>query len=838
MVADYPIRLFLLALAAWSVPADVCAQSPVTVGYYDMTVADPTGLPGAGHPTQELPIIAAGFAPRLLTNVSAPDLAGLQILFVQNPSPSAYNTEYLNSRPAISDAVNAGMILVIHDRLVLNQMAPMTNARNILPGSSVTTPPTSKGNPMLANQIEVSDTTTLVANGPFGPITNTNLDNGQFSNSGFVNVSILPVLMSDRRALLHTGTGALQSQSVAFSYKFGQGYVIYSTIPLDMFLKDMGTATPAVKSTFRDVYAPNVLTYAACGLKAFPATVGAGSATGHYGGTTTLTATVKCGVIPVVNANVTFTLNGIAVGQASTNADGIATLINARLGSLPASPATAIPAGSYPAGVVAAFAGTGLYGASTGTAALTVQKAPASISVTGGTFVYDAAPHAATGTVTGVFGESLGVPTFTYNDEHDVTSDVAPVNTGTYRITASVAETANYLATSDGSSAQITITRASLIVAAHDKTKPYGAAVPELTAAYKGFVGDENASVLSGTLQVTTNATAASAVGEYSITPAGVASSNYDIAFVVGTLTVSPAPLTVRADDKTKVYGAALPVFTARYEGLVLGETPGVLSGALALQTNATVRSHVGRYDVTPSGLTSRNYSITFAPGDLMVTPAPLKIHADDKERLVGKLNPVLTVTYDGFVLDETEAVLDVRPSVATTATVSSPVGDYPIVAAGAGDSNYTIDYLNGDLTVSPEGRVHGSGFVDAEGVRHHFVFDARETIVLGEKGSLSLRVERLTGSDVFVSQVVTSVVFADNSGVAPGGKAVVDGVAVAGLGTWNGVAATFELLALDMGEPGVGSDTITIRVKVAGQVVNTTQGALNGGNVQSNRVK
>jgi hypothetical protein len=46
MVADYPIRLFLLALAAWSVPADVCAQSPVTVGYYDMTVADPTG--GAG----------------------------------------------------------------------------------------------------------------------------------------------------------------------------------------------------------------------------------------------------------------------------------------------------------------------------------------------------------------------------------------------------------------------------------------------------------------------------------------------------------------------------------------------------------------------------------------------------------------------------------------------------------------------------------------------------------------------------------------------------------------------------------------------------------------------
>ena len=47
MVADYPIRLFLLALAAWSVAADVCAQSPIRVGYYDMIVG--AGSPGAGR---------------------------------------------------------------------------------------------------------------------------------------------------------------------------------------------------------------------------------------------------------------------------------------------------------------------------------------------------------------------------------------------------------------------------------------------------------------------------------------------------------------------------------------------------------------------------------------------------------------------------------------------------------------------------------------------------------------------------------------------------------------------------------------------------------------------
>ena len=55
----------------------------------------------------------------------------------------------------------------------------------------------------------------------------------------------------------------------------------HSSIPLDMFLKNVGTATQAVKDAFRNIYAPNVLAYAACGLKAFPATVTATNATGH-----------------------------------------------------------------------------------------------------------------------------------------------------------------------------------------------------------------------------------------------------------------------------------------------------------------------------------------------------------------------------------------------------------------------------------------------------------------------------------------------------------------------------------------------------------------------------
>ena len=175
MVADYPIRLFLLALAAWSVAADVCAQSPIRVGYYDMVA-------GAGSPEQVAPIVAAGFTPVQLSNVTAADLAGLHVLMVQNPSPNVYGTEYLTSRPAITAAVSSGMVLIIHDRVVTN-MAMGARVGDILPG--VTVPASIMAakatNSIVWNNIEITDLNSLVVNGPFGVITATSLDNGNQS---------------------------------------------------------------------------------------------------------------------------------------------------------------------------------------------------------------------------------------------------------------------------------------------------------------------------------------------------------------------------------------------------------------------------------------------------------------------------------------------------------------------------------------------------------------------------------------------------------------------------------------------------------------------------------
>ena len=69
------------------------------------------------------------------------------------------------------------------------------------------------------------------------------------------------------------------------------------------------------------------------------------------------------------------------------------------------------------------------------------------------------------------------------------------------------------------------------------------------------------------------------------------------------------------------------------YATFVPGDTPASLAGTLAFTTTATTASAVGDYDVTPSGLTSANYDITFVKGTLTVTKAPLTVTAHRARR-------------------------------------------------------------------------------------------------------------------------------------------------------------------------------------------------------------
>ncbi|WP_143822099.1 beta-propeller fold lactonase family protein [Mucilaginibacter pedocola] len=90
----------------------------------------------------------------------------------------------------------------------------------------------------------------------------------------------------------------------------------------------------------------------------------------------------------------------------------------------------------------------------------------------------------------------------------------------------------------------------------------------------------------------------------------------------------------------------------------------------------------------------------TLAVPNSTVTPAMLIITADNKTKLLGADNPILTVTYNGFVNNENEAVLSRRPDVSSTATTTSVAGDYPITAGNALAQNYNFRYVPGVLTI------------------------------------------------------------------------------------------------------------------------------------------
>jgi uncharacterized repeat protein (TIGR03803 family) len=107
--------------------------------------------------------------------------------------------------------------------------------------------------------------------------------------------------------------------------------------------------------------------------------------------------------------------------------------------------------------------------------------------------------------------------------------------------------------------------------------------------------------------------------GHYTVTATYAGDATHTGSSGSATFDVLKAALTVKANDQTIILGEALPAFTVSYSGFVNNETPGVLGGTLAFSTTYTAGSPPGTYSITPGGLTSGNYAITFVPGTLTV---------------------------------------------------------------------------------------------------------------------------------------------------------------------------------------------------------------------------
>ena len=114
----------------------------------------------------------------------------------------------------------------------------------------------------------------------------------------------------------------------------------------------------------------------------------------------------------------------------------------------------------------------------------------------------------------------------------------------------------------------------------------------------------------------------------------------------------------------------------------------------------------------------------------LTIGKAPLTITADNQQKQQGQDNPLLTVSYSGFVNDENNTALIEQPTVATTAISSSPVGSYPIAVSGATAANYQISNASGTLTIVP-----AAGSVTVDGLNALIIGGTLQAQVASVKG-------------------------------------------------------------------------------------------------------
>ena len=267
-----------------------------------------------------------------------------------------------------------------------------------------------------------------------------------------------------------------------------------------------------------------------------------------------------------------------------------------------------------------------------------------------------------------------------------------PPAAGQFTLTASYTPANGDFNASTGQTV-INITGAPLTITAANVTSVYGASTPKLTGSVVGAVnGDSFVEAFK------TSADSTSPAGVYAIVPSvsGSPLSNYTANVQNGQLQITPAPLTVKANDVTRVYGVENPHLTGTLEGVLNNDQLNDM-----YTTTADASSLTGTYSITPAAVTGErasSYAVSKVNGTLTITAAPLQLSANNVTRAYGQANPSFTGTMSGAV--ESDQIAEVFK---TEATLSSPPGQYPIVPSvnGATSGKYVVTATNGWLTIT-----------------------------------------------------------------------------------------------------------------------------------------
>ncbi len=217
-----------------------------------------------------------------------------------------------------------------------------------------------------------------------------------------------------------------------------------------------------------------------------------------------------------------------------------------------------------------------------------------------------------------------------------------------------------------------------------------------------------------------------------------------------------PQTLTVGKVGQTITFGA-LPAKTygdADFSGGATassGLTVTYSSDNAAVATVVSNMIHItgtGTAVITASQAGNDTY---FAASDvqqtLTVSKTNLTFTADDISMDYGTALPALTYTISGLVYGETQSVLNVPPSIQTTAQQNSPPGDYPITVSGGSDNNYNYSYVQGTLTIilTPHKDIMNLFTPNNDGINDYWVLPDMD-----EWGKCDVRIFNRWGKQVF----------------------------------------------------------------------------------------
>ena len=248
----------------------------------------------------------------------------------------------------------------------------------------------------------------------------------------------------------------------------------------------------------------------------------------------------------------------------------------------------------------------------------------------------------------------------------------------------------------ENNSFTVTIKKLAAQVKAKDTVVTYGNKAPTLS--YE-FVGEPLSSELEALLKddllaaLSTDYVQGDGVGEKTVYMAKIDSDNFDVTVQNGKIDIRPRAATVKADDKTAVYGDAATL-TATFAGLLEGDTA---EPTLTCDKNVS-GTPVGEYEISVSAAHA-NYVFTFESGTLTVTPREITLRVLDGTVTYGDEFDAAKQNYD-LVSGEIFGSDELNVAYSSSYIVGGGAGETFEISAVCHNNNYSATVQNGTLTV------------------------------------------------------------------------------------------------------------------------------------------